>query len=319
MGRLIGRALLDTPSGNKLNSLLTVGTPHKGSALAYPVWANGNVMNDNLIEKIAVTLYLKRCGGITSDKAIIHDNIPSIQNLLPVEPFLQKIKSNFIYLPSLENSNNWLTSNPFSNPWEINVGMIAGTGYSTLKTIQTKDAAMGNLKKGEWIDGKIVGKIMSTDGDGTVLVDSALLPQANYTATINQSHRELVTSTEGMAKILEFLGEPIVQPINSIITTTQIEPNSALIVIGHLSSFVITDQKGKSKTDKDGIISLINPESGLYTLKLFPKSENSLLIVAQFLPNGDVKYKEYYLKGLAPIIKILKLNLQKPQDDILFP
>ena len=81
----------------------------------------------------------------------------------------------------------------------------------------------------------------------------------------------------------------------------------------------MTDQDGNTKKDKDGMVAFTNPKQGSYKLKLLPKSNNSLLIVAQFLPNGEVKYKEYNLKGLGPKFKTLKFDPQNPQEDILNP
>ena len=48
MGGLLARAYLnETEYENKLNKLITVGTPHKGSVLAYPTWSAGTVWDDN--------------------------------------------------------------------------------------------------------------------------------------------------------------------------------------------------------------------------------------------------------------------------------
>ena len=52
---------------------------------------------------------------------------------------------------------------------------------------------------------------------------------------------------------------------------------------------------------------------------MLPKSNNTLIIAAQFLPNGDVKYKEYRFQGIAPRFKALKFDPQNPRDDIITP
>ena len=275
--------------------------------------------NDNFIEKIALTLYLKHCGGIKSnDRETIQKKVPSLQDLLPIEPYLQKTKTTNLYLPSNpKNQNIWL-NNLSSESWGIRLGYIVGSGFNTLKIIQVKDPNKRESELGNWEDGKPVGKIFSAEGDGTVLASNAILPQASFNATLNQNHRGLVTSVEGMTKILEFLGTPpsINQPF---LTTDSEEPNSALIVIGYPANFSVSDQSGKNKIDKNGMISFINPKSGSYKLNLLPKSNNTLVIIAQFLPNGEVKYKEYNFKGFGPKFTTLKFNQQNPQEDILNP
>ncbi len=319
MGGLIGRGYLEASSGGKLSSLLTVGSPHKGSALAYPPWAGGEIWNDNFLIKIAMTLYLKHCGGIpATDKDIIHYELPSVKDLLPTDPYLQKNKIADLYLPTNpENKNDWL-NNLSSKSWGVRLGYIAGTSFNTLKIIQTKDPNKKDFYLGIWVDGKPTGKTFSPDGDGTVLSSSAILPNASFSATIDQTHTGLVTSAEGVAKILEFLGKTetvTTQPTSHLNT---VEPNSALIIIGYPADFTVTDKNGKSKMDKDGMISFMNPESGSYKLNLIPKSNNTLFIVTQFLPNGNVKYKEYNFEGFGPKFKTVLFDPLNPVDDPLY-
>ena len=60
-----------------------------------------------------------------------------------------------------------------------------------------------------------------------------------------------------------------------------------------------------------------NPKIGNYNLKLLPKSNNTLLILLQVLPNGKTLYKEYNLKGLKPQLKTINFNPQAAIEDIL--
>lgn len=317
MGGLLGREYLESAAGEKLNSLLTVGTPHGGSALAYPAWAGGEVWNDNFLAKTAITLYLKHCGGLFSnDRLTVQNQVPSVQNLLPTESYLQKVKSNLTYLPTHTINQNNLLFTPFTNPWGTRIGTISGTGFSTLNIIQTKDASQKDMDSGNWLDGKPNGKLYSSDGDGTVLSSSAILPDANYQATLNQNHTGLVNSVDGMTEILTFLGNSPTS-LNSLNAQTSIEPNSALILIGYPANFWVTDNSGDTKYDKDGMVSFINPKAGSYKLNLLPKSGKTLFIVAQFLPNGQTLYKEYNFSNFLPKFKTIKFDRENPKEDIL--
>ena len=320
MGGLIGRAYLEASEGSKLESLLTVGTPNKGSAYAYYPWEGGEVKRNSLIEKIALTLYLKHCGGKSStNRQTIHNNVPSLQDLLPIEEYLKKNGKTALYLPaSTENQNNWLETLT-SNNYGIKLGYIAGTGIDTLKTIITTNPKKKDIKNGDWVDGKPRGEITSEQGDGTVLVSSATLPNTSEENSylIEQDHRSLVNSTEGMSKILEFLGTPQTLSSQSLVKTESNSPDSALIIIGYPADFIVTHENGKTVSDENGIVAFMNPGSGSYKVNLISKSNNTLFIVAQFLPNGEIKYKEYNLKGLGPKFKKLNLDIQNPQEDIL--
>lgn len=309
MGGLIGRADLSL-NPEKLNSLLTVGSPHQGATQTYAAWSGGEIWEDNFFEKIAMTLMLKRCSANSTSRETIQTYFPSVQDLLPIYPFLKVQKSNDI-TNSYYVQNEWLLNNPFSNPWGIKIETISGSGFSTLSSIQTKTADKKTINSQDWLDGKPAGKIYSFDGDGTVLASSAQLPQIDN-VTLAQTHSGLVASIDGMSEILRFLGKP-----DPNINSNFIEPNSALILIGYPANFWVTDQHGNTKNGQDGMVSFINPKSGNYKINLLPKSQKTLFIVAQFLPNGDIKYKEYNFKNTTPVFKNIKFDLQNSQDDIL--
>jgi hypothetical protein len=312
MGGLVSRAYLENESGGKLEGLLTAGSPHQGAPLAYPAWSGGEIWNDNFLAKVATTLLLKRCGGIFSNNRVTIQNlIPSTQNLLPTFNYLRDAKTgSFKPFINMFAKNNWLPTN-FSF-FDVRVEALSGTGFSTLKNIPVKAPLKRDLQAGNWLDGVPSGKEYSTNGDGTVLTDSSTVAGAEN-KIINQTHAGLVNSVEGMTEILKFLGAPQ----TSLNAQNSVEPNSALVIIGYPSNFWVTDQDGTTKKDKDGLVAFVNPKSGSFKLNLLPKTSKTLFIVAQFLPNGQVFYKEYNFKGFLPQNKTLKFDIQNPQEDIL--
>lgn len=317
MGGLVGKDYLDNTYGNKLNSFLSIGTPYRGSALSYAPWEGAETWSNNLFEKIAVTLYLKHCGGLSSNGLeIVHSEIPSLQSLLPVEPYLQYKNNSTTYLPNDENNrNNWFfnTNSDFSG---VRSGNIAGTGFETLKIIQTKTPNKKDYNRGLWVDGSPAGKITSLKGDGTVLVDSALMGTADENILVNQSHRDLVSSQEGIDAIMSFFGMP--KGYAELNFNNELEkPNSALILIGYPATFSVIDKNGNIKSDKQGMVAIMNPETGNYKLNIFSRSNETVFIIAQYLPNGDLKYKEYKFKGIGPKFKNINFNSESPQEDIL--
>ncbi len=317
MGGLVGKSYLDNTNGNKLNSFLSVGTPYKGSALAYPLWEGAETWSNNLLEKIATTLYLKHCGGLFSNSLeLVRNDIPSLQSLLPVEPFLQNRINSIPYLPvNTDNRNNWFADmrTDFSG---VRSGNIAGTGIETVRIIQTKNPNKKDQNNGLWVDGSPTGKITNFDGDGTVLANSAIMENVNEKITINQTHRGLVNSNEGIEEIMNFFGTPDDQTeLNS--DTAIDEQNSALILIGHPATFSVIDKDGKVKNDKQGMVAIMNPKTGNYKLNMISKSNETTFIIAQFLPNGNLKYKEYKLKGVGPKFKNINFSYENPQEDIL--
>ena len=294
MGGLVGRAYLESQNGGKAAKFFAVGSPNQGSALAYPAIVNGEVWTNDLIEKIATTLLVKHCG------------IPdSLNNLLPTYNYLRDIKTKQLKdVTSLNIKNNYLPTD-FSEPfWGVKVGTLAGTGFPTLKIIDV-------INNPHWLDGKPTGKENVYEGDGTVLVDSAQISGAHTNKVINQSHSGVIASTEGVNRILEFLGSPgIDDPPYS-------DPKSALVLVGYPGNFWVKDKNEVVTQSENGMIALINPQDGDYQLEIIPSSSTTTFIVGQFFDGGKIEYKEYRFKGLKQRTKIVEFNSKHPKNDCL--
>jgi pimeloyl-ACP methyl ester carboxylesterase len=292
MGGLIGRNYIETQEGGKANKLLMVGTPNQGSALAYPAVVNGEVWANDLIERIAATLQFKHCG------------VPnSLKNLLPTYNYLRGSKTKQLKdVSTMKTQNNYLPT-IFATPfWGVKIGTLAGTGNATLKIIDV-------IKSSNWPDGKPVGRWNVNEGDGTVLVQSAQIPNANSNQVINQSHSGIIASTEGVNKVLEFLGSPgISDPVYA-------DQTSALIIVGYPGVFWVTDKKGVSTQSDNGMVAIMNPQDGNYRLQMLPTSSTTTFIVSQFLSNGQTLYKEYKFKGFQSISKTIKYSAAHPDED----
>lgn len=326
MGGLVGRAYLESTQGQKVDSFFSAGSPYQGVAKAYPAWSGGDVWDDNLFSKIATTIYLKRCGGVSSDRQTIQNNIPSIQNTLQTNDYLRNSTNNLLKpVANMIAINNWQPTNFDSPFWGVRVGTLSGNGFPTLKVIRIKNPSNHDISLGNWLDGKPNNKEYSNQGDGTVMTQSSQLTGANN-QTINQNHAGLVASNEGVNKIKNFLGNPVANnfkfiksvyaapsPNNSI----YIEPNSALVLIGFPGNFWITDKNGKVTHDQNGMITFTNPTKENYQLDIVPQANDTLFIVAQFLPNGQVLYKEYHFNNLQPKAKVIDFDPKDPKTDIL--
>lgn len=294
MGGLIGRNYLEKQHGGKASKFLAVGAPFQGSPYSYPTFVNGEIWDEDIVSRIAKTLLIKRCGIF-----------PSIQNLLPTYNYLKDSKTHQIKnISSMQAKNNYLPTN-FTYPfWGVKVATLAGTGIKTIKTIEV-------VKDAKWPDGKPVDKDYTYQGDGTVTLSSAQLTDALSNQTINQSHSGIISSTEGVSKILEFIGSP------GIADPPYVEPKSALVLIGYPGTFWITDKQGKTIQSEQGMISLINPSSSDYQLRIVPQSNSTLFIAAQFLPNGKTLYKEYKFKGMIIEPKIIHFDSEHADEDII--
>lgn len=318
MGGLVGGAYIQSEGeNNKLDKYLSIGSPHKGSAFAYPAWSGGKIWQDNFLAKIATSLLINRCKkvheGLETNREVVQNIFPSTQNLLPFEQNYLKDKKTNEYIPigGMNATNNWLPAP--SSFFDVMVGTLSGTGFDTLVEIPTRDGNKRDAKLGNWIDGKPAGKIYSSEGDGTVLSSSSRLELEGVdNRQLNQTHSDLVSSPEGVSEIFDFLG---ITPVP--VVPNPVEPKSALIVAGYPANFTVTDPEGKIKKDKNSLVSFINPKKGSYKITLLPESDNTLLMIGQILKNGKVKWKEYNLNGKMPKFGSVKFNPQELNENPL--
>lgn len=312
MGGLVARAYVDYDGASgKIERLLAAGSPHQGTANAYPALAAGDLWVDDPTIQFAFTVIKKWCGGTSglSDREVIQTLVPSFFNILPIDPYLidQKTKT---LKPLGTLQNNWLPTSPFTPQlFGIDFLSLSGNNHQTLSKIVVQDQTR---KNGDWVDGKPTKKEYIPAGDGTVLRASSSIPGLPNT-TINQDHSGLISSQEGIDTILDFLGDA---PLS--LNLPAVTPQTSLAVIGYPGWFWVTDPNGGTIRDTQGLIVIANPKKGTYKLKFIPKTfGSSRIAIAQFLPNGNVLWKDYYHKGVFPKSWTITFDPNQPTSDIL--
>lgn len=299
MGGLVSRAYLEEQgNNNKVEKLLTVGSPHAGSALSYPAWSGGEIWNGPLEQRMAMTLLINRCNAqpTANDRETIRSHIPSVQNILPITDYLLDHSNGSLKpVASMNAQNNWLPT-LFEPPFfGVTLGTLSGRGEKTLETIEVRDPNRRDENYGNWKDGKPLKRNETTEGDGTVLVSSSQIPGADN-RLIEEDHGGLVSSPEGISQIHDFLG---FSNANAPLTTSQ-QPTSAFVIIANPGIFWLESPNGEVRQGKAGLAAFLNPQKGTYKLRLIPTNTETLVLVGQFLPNGNYSWKEYKLKNILP-------------------
>ncbi len=310
MGGLLGRAYLEsTTNSSNLDKLLTVGSPHQGTVFAYPAWSAGEIWNDDIFQRIAMTIALKRCSLLTgNDRQSIRTFFPSVQNLLPTFNYLYDKKQELDKDYSLQDAkNNWLPNSLLNSPfYGVEVGTISGYGYETLYKLSVKDPNKKDLQNGDWTDGFPMKRYHTISGDKTVLSFSSTLPGAN-SRIINKKHVELVSTAEGISEILDFLNISVT-PISAAITS----PETALVILSPDADIYFEPEE--NPRNNEGITVIFSPKNRDYKITANSKKDEATIIVAQFLKNDITLWKEYKInKGLKK--GILKFN--QIDEDIL--
>lgn len=319
MGGLLARSYITKEqSANKAEKFLSIGSPHLGAVAAYPTWEAGQIWEGDLGWKFLLTLLKKNCSvrNKISDRTTVQSYFTSVNNLLPIFDYLtDDATGQPIHYGDMQEKNHFLTDNRFPF-YQTSVATLRGTGQET-----TNGYRVGSVNKhdavGDWIDGKPVSRSTTTGGDGTVLLTSSEIPDADNTRVIPVSHTDLLSSDQGIEKILGFLGAApqTIQSVTANMQPPSPAPTSGLFVIGYPADFWIVDPDGHMTKDERNLQVFTNPKSGAYKLVLMPRTGTTRLIVAQFLSNGKILWKEYQLKNRLPKIKTIKFDNENPLED----
>ncbi len=193
LGGLVARSCLEfePECKEKINKIITAGSPHRGAVGAYYLW-NGVIPSEDPLIKIFGELLI----GL--NRKNLRVVAPSIGNFLPIFDYINWHSYSVMdpinknpYLESLPNNNGAGVLTTFSgNLPSVTPEKLAVYPPSTLL-----------LRQDLWLDGVPFKKFMGT-GDNTVLDSSAAIPGLDN-FKFSSSHPGLVGDTQPQQKILD--------------------------------------------------------------------------------------------------------------------
>jgi pimeloyl-ACP methyl ester carboxylesterase len=203
MGGLIIRSYLNKyPNAYEFGKIITLGTPHTGTPVVYPIWEGAEIPLNDWYFKLAIDIMINNCSRKlnTSNKvSIIQQIVPSLKDLLPIFPYLKDTNGNFVPANEIYAKNDWLL-HLAGIPSSLTT--IAGNNNETLSSLTITKPSAEEKNARLWIDGKPVENQKVPNGDNTVLVESALLPTSKTIILPNTNHLELNYSDLGIKTIL---------------------------------------------------------------------------------------------------------------------
>lgn len=328
-GGLVARAYLESSQTNShINKLLTVGSPHQGSVLAYPAWAGGEIWTDDIATRLGFTIMKIGCSLRKgwSAREMINNIVLSLQNILPTFDYLRSQSGALTPITDMKIRNNWLPTSLSYPYYGTTVGTLSGTGYETLSSLEVLPPNRADQRLGNWQDGKPTKNRFYRDGDGTVLLESSQLPDAqNFTLPLD--HTELVTNTLGIRTIIDFINGLLhPQPLTHMKQDNQqIKPAkgiTALLIIVDGARATLIDKDGNKFEDSEGQITILEPHKEAYTLSVLPNKKwwwkNSYkIVVVQLFEDGSSKWKEYDRHDLSKKHFKLRFDMSHKHNDIL--
>ena len=267
LGGLVGRIYAQKYLPNELKKLITVGSPHDGTAHTYKVVSAGIIdKNDTqfyLAEQSILQLY--KTYLLQSDQDVINENLPVLRDLLPIFPYLKNTNGAFTPINSM-NLQNFLLFSYNENFNDLNpiLHTIAGNNLNTLFGYNITPPTQLDLLLDRYSDGRPLTDINS-QGDGLVLT-SSVSKGNNPTILNNYYHGDILAKKPAIKKMLDNLD--INYTDDDVVAGDQTPISPALIFFIQSPATMRVIFNNNTFNEQNGMIYIPNAQNGNYLLKV---------------------------------------------------
>lgn len=285
-GGLIGRIYAQKYGVSNLDKVITVGSPHQGTALTYkPIEAGELNINNSLLwlgEKLILQLYKD---GIKTDKQIINERLPSVKDLFPTYNFLKNTDNQEISIENMQMKNTALLSYKAGISSIIQtLWTISGEKNNTISGFKVGNRTVSDQLFDLYPDGRPTENQFQI-GDSMIISNSA--KAGNNSTIVPYDHGEIIYKKESVTKILDTLhinyqNDQIVEGGPTIITP------SLFFALFSPATMEVT-YNSQTYSESEGIIFIPNAQSGSYILKVLGKENGKYsLLVGQVGSQNDL-------------------------------
>lgn len=273
-GGLVARIYAQKYGTARIDDLVTSGSPHQGAIPAYLAWTGAET--DKFWQTLGLNLYLHLFQGrFTSPVTAIQTLSPGLQDLLPIFDFAKDQNGNPIPVNSMISTNSYLlelTANLTPALTDL-LTTIAGINQETVEWLNLDNRTLADRLLNRWPDGRPTAFELTPDGDTTVLGKSAKVDNADL-VDVNNTHTDMVQSTEGIAAIMAGLGLNIIPqtgseqpPLIPGLLFLLHSPAELTVTVpgGGQAGFGVTDPiPGSVYSQQDKLIFIFNAAAGNY-------------------------------------------------------
>lgn len=178
-----------------IKEVIALGSPHLGSLNSYSVWNGGEVLKMDGLSSVAfqILLGLQNKGFAITDINKIRSFAPVLKDLLPTFDYVSK-SGKTIPWRNLESKNDYLNGkNQSISSLVPKLSLSVGTGISTPNILKLGSRSVFDKTLGLWPDGELLSYV-SSNGDGTVLKNSANLGQSSF-YEVASNHGEITNKS----------------------------------------------------------------------------------------------------------------------------
>lgn len=290
LGGLVSRIYAQKFGIDKINKIITVGSPHQGAIQVYKPLSAGEIDRENTFFWLAQKLILVlNKNSIEPDRETMRKRFSVAFDLLPIFPFLKNEQRQLIATDSMSIKNQTLAKYNFLFPtlYPIFTAIYGESIQSTPEFYHVKTPELVDQLLGNYQDGKPISTVLG-DGDGTVLAKSAFEVNDEAFNFDNFNHGEIIYKKQGIEQILKILN--IDYQSTQIVEGqgTKISP-SLIFMIRSPATLEVIDENNNHYFEEDGIIFIENAQSGNYKLFVKGKEQGKYqVVIGQIAENNDV-------------------------------
>lgn len=286
LGGLIGR-IFTQKNKDKINQIITVGSPHQGVVQVYKPLESGEIDRDNTFFWLALkTILILNKTAIENDRTTVSSKFPVAKDLFPTFNFLKDISGNEISINSLAIKNSLLSSynQNLSDIFPFFTAIYGEDGKNTPAGFIVEPQSSLEKILGCYSDGKPKNSYFDL-GDYTVLSRSA--NQDSDAEKLNLDHGGLIYKKDGIKKILDIL--KIKYEESQIVEGKGTRIDSSLIFLIKSPATMEVEFNNNIYGEEDGIIFIPEAQSGNYNLKVKGTDKGKYeVIVGQISENNDL-------------------------------
>ncbi|MFA6081691.1 MAG: alpha/beta fold hydrolase [Patescibacteria group bacterium] len=286
LGGLIGR-IFAQKNKDKVNQIITVGTPHQGVVQVYKPLESGEIDRDNTFFWLAlkIVLILNKT-TIETDRLTLANKFPAAKDLFPAFNFLKDSSGNEINFNKLKIKNTFLPqyNQSFSDIFPIFTAIYGENGKNTPAGFIVEPQNSLDQLLGNYSDGKPKESYFDF-GDYTVLSKSA--KQDSDAEKLSFDHGGLIYKKDSIKKILDLLH--IEYKDSQVVEGKGTTINSSLIFLIKSPATMEVELNSHIYNEEDGIIFIPNAQSGNYNLKVQGTDKGKYeLVIGQISENNDL-------------------------------
>lgn len=340
MGGLVARSYAQGDDyQDDIDQIIFLGTPHLGAPKSYPLYENGEVVGEGILNWFLEQILTNEARRNNYDDIfdyVRHKPISSIQELLPIFDYLIDVPGGTRDYPTNYPKNSYLedlassVSNLTVN--KIRYTNVIGSSDGTILGFEVEDAPDESPK---WEHGKVTN-IITGAGDGTVprvSVENLFVADEEF----ETDHTSLPSNSDVQKYIFKTLNNK--EPA-AIVANDFYWPNAKILLIELFSpiDLLLTNEDGESSgTDPDTgeevdeiddafysgndndpeYLVITDPEEGEYSLEALGTDDGEYTIVASYITDEGITNTEITGNTNEGETDEIILSLSSGDEDIL--